>query len=79
MKTITIQEFQQDAVRLIDLVQAGERIVLTKNNAPVAEVSPVYATPKVLRPIGLAAGQFTVPDDFDGPLPEDILKGFEGS
>ena len=31
------------------------------------------------RPYGIAAGMFTVPDDFDDPLPEDILRLFEGS
>jgi hypothetical protein len=30
------------------------------------------------RPVGLAKGQFTVPDDFNAPLPEDVLKSFEG-
>ena len=30
------------------------------------------------RPIGLAKGQFTVPDDFNAPLPEDVFQGFEG-
>jgi len=30
------------------------------------------------RPIGLAKGQFTVPDDFNAPLPEDVLQTFEG-
>lgn len=34
--------------------------------------------PSQLRPIGLAKGQFTVPDDFNAPLPEDILQAFEG-
>lgn len=31
-----------------------------------------------LRPAGLAIGEFTVPDDFDDPLPEEIIRGFEG-
>jgi hypothetical protein len=31
-----------------------------------------------LRPIGLAKGQFIVPEDFNAPLPEDVLHGFEG-
>ena len=31
-----------------------------------------------LRPIGLAKGQFTVPDDFNAPLPEDVVQTFEG-
>ena len=30
------------------------------------------------RPLGLAKGQFTVPDDFNAPLPEDVLQAFEG-
>ncbi len=31
-----------------------------------------------LRPFGLCKGEFHVPDDFDAPLPEYILKEFEG-
>ena len=31
------------------------------------------------RPIGLAKGQFTVPDDFNAPLPDDLLQAFEGT
>jgi hypothetical protein len=31
-----------------------------------------------LRPVGLAAGEFVVPDDFDDPLPDEILDAFEG-
>ena len=30
------------------------------------------------RPVGLAKGQLTVPDDFNAPLPEDMLRAFEG-
>ena len=30
------------------------------------------------RPFGLCAGEFTVPDDFDDPLPEQVLREFEG-
>ncbi len=31
------------------------------------------------RPFGLCKGDFNVPDDFDSPLPEDIIKEFEGN
>ncbi len=40
-----------------------------------------FLAPKSLtqpRPIGLARGEFTVPDDFNAPLPEDVLQTFEG-
>lgn len=30
-----------------------------------------------LRPFGLCAGEFVVPDDFDAPLPDEILEAFE--
>ena len=30
------------------------------------------------RPFGLCAGEFRVPDDFDAPLPEEIIEQFEG-
>lgn len=33
---------------------------------------------KQLRPLGLGASKFTVPADFDDPLPEDLLSAFEG-
>jgi hypothetical protein len=36
------------------------------------------AAEPTLRPAGLAAGEFVVPDDFDDPLPDDLLDAFEG-
>ena len=32
----------------------------------------------LLRPFGLCAGEFNVPDDFDSPLPEYVVEDFEG-
>jgi antitoxin (DNA-binding transcriptional repressor) of toxin-antitoxin stability system len=43
----------------------------------VAEIRPVTET-ETLRPAGLAAGEFVVPDDFDDPLPDELLDAFEG-
>ena len=34
-------------------------------------------TTNSLRPFGLSKGEFVVPEDFDAPLPEDVLAGFE--
>lgn len=31
-----------------------------------------------LRPFGLCTGEFTVPDNFDDPLPEYVIQEFEG-
>ena len=59
-------------------VETGETLAIVKVGKPVAEVKPSLALPASLRPYGLCAGEFTVPEDFDAPLPEDILKEFEG-
>lgn len=51
---------------------------MVRGGRPVAELRPVLAAQTALpRPFGLCAGAFKVPDDFDAPLPEEILKGFE--
>ena len=31
------------------------------------------------RPYGLCEGEFVVPDDFDDPLPDDVITAFKGS
>ena len=30
-----------------------------------------------LRPVGLCQGEFIVPEDFDTPLPESLIRDFE--
>lgn len=50
---------------------------LLDSDKAIAELRPI-ARSKQLRPFGLCAGEFTVPDDFDAPLPEDLLNTFEG-
>jgi hypothetical protein len=39
----------------------------------------VSPSPKEPRPYGLCAGEFTTPDDFDAPLPDEFLDAFEGN
>ena len=57
-------------------VDEGETILLTKNDVPIAEIRPVDPQGRKLRPRGLAAGEFEWPEDFDDPLPDDVLKLF---
>ncbi|MEA2694981.1 MAG: hypothetical protein QOJ16_4368 [Acidobacteriota bacterium] len=78
MSTVSLQELQRDPAALLDRVEAGEHLVVVRGGRQVAELRPVPATQPGPRPFGLCAGAFTVPDDFDAPLPEEILRGFEG-
>jgi len=50
---------------------------------PKAEFKVIVSLPdeeviNSARPFGLCKGEFHVPDDFDAPLPENIVKEFEG-
>ena len=40
------------------------------------ELKPITNN-KQLRPFGLCVGEFTVPEDFDDPLPEEIIITIE--
>ena len=78
MTTISPHDLARDAGTLLDRVEAGERLVVVRGGRAVAELRPVVPTRRTPRPFGLAAGAFAVPDDFDAPLPDDILREFEG-
>jgi antitoxin (DNA-binding transcriptional repressor) of toxin-antitoxin stability system len=77
MVKITVDEIQENPLKYLTQVEAGETIVILKADIPIAELKPI-PSPKQLRPFGLCAGEFTVPDNFDDPLPEEILDAFEG-
>ena len=80
MTTVSLDEIQRDLLGYLQRVEAGETLLIVQADKPVAELKPVLldARAKQLRPIGLCAGDFTVPDDFDMPLPDDLLAAFEG-
>jgi prevent-host-death family protein len=78
MIRVSIHELQQDLSAFLQRVQAGEAILITQAGKPVAEITPIAQASDAPRPFGLAVGEFVVPDDFDQPLPENVLQEFEG-
>jgi antitoxin (DNA-binding transcriptional repressor) of toxin-antitoxin stability system len=75
---VSVDEMQRNLLAYLQLVENGETFVIVRTGKPVAEIRPVFSSPMRLRPFGLCAGEFTVPDDFDAPLPENIIEEFEG-
>jgi antitoxin (DNA-binding transcriptional repressor) of toxin-antitoxin stability system len=71
---IDFQQLQSDLPLYLKQVEAGDTLVVCKDQAPVAELRPI----KKQRPVGLAKGEVTIsPNCFD-PLPEEVLDAFEG-
>lgn len=77
MRTINIHEAETHLSRLVEEVAAGEEIIIAKAGRPMARLVPLENAPKKRR-LGLLKGQLKVPDDFDTPLPDDVLGLFEG-
>jgi antitoxin (DNA-binding transcriptional repressor) of toxin-antitoxin stability system len=77
MLRVSVDEIEQDLVALLQRVQDGQTLVVIQAGKPIAEIKPIHTTPR-LRPFGLCAGEFIVPDDFDDPLPEEVIQEFEG-
>ena len=73
----TLEELEKGTAEYLHRVMDGETVVVYQGKRAVAEIRPLTETAK-LRPVGLAEGEFVVPDDFDDPLPDDMLDAFEG-
>jgi prevent-host-death family protein len=62
--------------RLLERVEAGEEIIITRHGRPVARLGPVRPSAK-RRTLGLLRGKSRVKRDFDEPLPENVMRTFE--
>jgi prevent-host-death family protein len=78
MLTVNVHEAKTHLSRLLDQAAAGEEIVIAKAGKPVAKLVAIDSGPKPKRKLGIADGEFTIPEDFDDPLPEDVLALFYG-
>lgn len=78
MDTINVYQAKTKLSELIDRAAAGEEIVIARHGRPIARLI-AYRPPRLKRrKLGLLAGKLRVPDDFDEPLPDDVLDAFEG-
>jgi prevent-host-death family protein len=73
---VNIHDAKTTLSRLIALAEAGEEVVLTRRNVPVARLLPVEE-PEPARVFGDLAGVFEVSDTFFDPLPDALLDVWE--
>lgn len=60
MPTVTLQEAQASLAELIEQLQPGEPIVITRNEVPVARLLAEARPPRQARKPGSAAGLLTI-------------------
>ncbi|NCS26365.1 type II toxin-antitoxin system Phd/YefM family antitoxin [Microcystis aeruginosa] len=78
METVNIHQAKTNLSRLLSRVELGEEIVISNRGVPIAKLVPFRTSLDRRSSLGQDRGMFTVPDDFNAPLPEDILAAFEG-
>jgi antitoxin (DNA-binding transcriptional repressor) of toxin-antitoxin stability system len=63
---LEIDQLQSNLTKYLDLVIKGEKIIITQDDKPVAEISPIQ------RPLkrGSAKGKVWISSDFNEPLEE---------
>lgn len=77
MKAVNTHDAKTHFSRLLRRVATGEEITIANRGVPVARLVPVPGK-HTDRKLGMLRGKFVVPDDFDAPLPKEILDAFEG-
>jgi prevent-host-death family protein len=77
MKTVNVHEAKTHLSRLLEEVEAGQEVVIARAGRPVARLMPLPPV-RPQRRLGILAGRYAVPDDWDAPLPDEVIAGFEG-
>jgi prevent-host-death family protein len=76
-QTVSLYEAKTQLSRLVERAAAGEEIVIAKSGRPRARLMPLEDT-RGRRVPGRGKGQWRLRKDFDAPLPDEVIRGFEG-
>jgi prevent-host-death family protein len=80
MKKLNLHEVKAQLSKYIEMVEAGETVIICKRNVPVAEIRPILRKRKKAPELGWAEGTFSVPSDFNESSAEELAQweGDEG-
>jgi prevent-host-death family protein len=77
MYTVNIHKAKTHLSKLVDAVMQGEEIIIAKSGKPAAKLVPITKSKPKRKP-GALKGKIKMAKDFNAPLPDDLLKQFEG-
>lgn len=75
--TVNIYEAKTQLSKLVDVAAEGEDVIIARNGKPIARITALKPEKRQIR-FGLLEGKGWIANDFDGPLPDEILAAFEG-
>ena len=68
MTTVNVHQAKTQLSKLLQQVEAGETIVIVRGGKPSAQLVPINAHSKGLKPPGAMRDQISISDDFNLPL-----------
>jgi prevent-host-death family protein len=77
MPKVNIHDAKTHFSRYVEEAAQGKEIVIARAGKPVARIAPLVAV-KAPRKLGLLDGKACIPDDFNAPLPDEVLAEFLG-
>ncbi len=77
MSAINIYEAKTHLSKLIDQAAEGNDVLIARNGKPVARLTGLTTSRRRIR-FGVLKKEIKISEDFDAPLPDDVIKGFEG-
>ncbi|MBW3603657.1 MAG: type II toxin-antitoxin system Phd/YefM family antitoxin [Actinobacteria bacterium] len=75
MTIVNVHEAKTHLSRLLERVEQGEEVVIARNNRPIARLV-AHAAPE--RQPGSLRGCIRIAEDFDDPLPDELVDAFRG-
>lgn len=72
---VGVHQAKTQLSRLLRRVAAGEEVIISRAGKPVARLVPMRRPRR--RQIGRDEGVLEIPEDFDAPLPDEILGAFD--
>ena len=78
MDVISMHQAKSSLSQLVSRAQSGETVYIGAYGKAQAKIVPIDEHDMPKTKFGILAGKLTVPDDFDEPLPDDVLAEFEG-
>ncbi len=77
MDAVNIYEAKTRLSQLVDKAAAGEDVVVSRNGKPLVRITQLAGARRRVK-FGVLKGRVRISPDFNAPLPDDVLAGFEG-
>ncbi len=78
METVNIHQAETNLSQLLLRVEHGEEIIISDRGILIAKLVPFRTSSNRRDSLGQDKGRFVLPEDFNAPLPDEMLAAFEG-